>query len=208
MKLFLSSYHLGNKPEKLVRLATKNKLAAIIPNSRDTFEDSERKTTGINNEISDLKSLGLYPEMFDLKKYFGKQNELKKDISKFGLIWVIGGNTFILRKAMKYSGFDDWLISQKDNKDLVYAGYSAGVCVLAPNLKGLELVDEPYAKAIGYKDHVIWEGLGLVDWACAPHYKSDHPESEKMNNVVEYYKKNKIPYKTLHDGESIVMGKV
>ena len=56
---------------------------------------------------------------------------------------MIGGNTFTLRLAMKYSGFDNYLIEISNNDKYLYAGYSAGICVLAPKLNGLDLVDEP-----------------------------------------------------------------
>jgi dipeptidase E len=52
---------------------------------------------------------------------------------------------------------------------------------------------------------VIWEGLGIIDYVIVPHYKSDHPESEIMEEVVEYLIENKIPYKTLRDGEVIIV---
>ena len=38
-----------------------------------------------------------------------------------------------------------------------------------------------------------------------PHYKSDHPESEDIDKEVEYCDKNNIPYKTLRDGEVMIL---
>lgn len=52
---------------------------------------------------------------------------------------------------------------------------------------------------------MIWGGLGVLDYAVAPHYRSNHPESEDIEKCVEYFKANNIPYKTLHDGEAIVI---
>jgi dipeptidase E len=66
-------------------------------------------------------------------------------------------------------------------------------------------VDDPGAAAIGEEYDVIWEGLGIIDYVIVPHYKSDHPESEIMEEVVEYLIENKIPYKTLRDGEVIIV---
>lgn len=88
---------------------------------------------------------------------------------------------------------------------MVYAGYSAGVCVLSPTLKGLEIIDDPNIISEGYQKDVIWEGLCLINFAFAPHYKSNHPESEAVNREVEYYVKNRVEFKTLHDGEAIVI---
>lgn len=205
MKLYLSSYHIGNNPQDLVKLVGSNKKAAIISNALDPYTDLARRKESTQKEIDDLKSLGFEPEDVDLRNYFGKPQDLAKKMSEFGLIWVRGGNTFILRRAFKESGFDEWLIAQKANKELVYAGYSAGVCVLSPTLKGLELVDDPNIVSEGYKPDIIWDGLGLIDFAFAPHYMSNHPESEAVTKEVEYYTKNKIEFKALHDGEVIIL---
>jgi dipeptidase E len=94
-------------------------------------------------------------------------------------------------------------LAQKDG--LLYGGYSAGVCVLAPTLRGIEIVDDPNVKPYGDNAETIFEGLNIIDYSVVPHYQSNHPESEKMETVVEYMKKNEIPFKTLKDGEVIVM---
>ena len=205
MKLYLSSYKLGDNPQALADLVGKNKRIAIIPNSRDVYTDAARRDAGLQNEKDELSKIGLTPQELDLRKYFGKEEELRKILSEFGSVWVLGGNTFILRRAYKESGMDSWLRQHADDEEFVYAGYSAGICVLSPSLKGLETVDSPYLIAEGYPPDVIWEGVGLIDFAIAPHFMSNHPESEAVNSEVEYLKKNGIEYKTLRDGEVIIM---
>jgi len=205
MKMYLSSYRLGDKPQELVNLVGENKKVAVIQNAMDIPIEPEAKKAGIQREIDDLKGLGFVPKVVDLKEYFGRPEELKKKMDEFGLIWVRGGNVFVLRRAYKESGMDEWVISQKDNRELVYAGYSAGVCVLSPSLKGLEIVDDPKTVTDGYKEETVWEGLGVVEFAFAPHYQSPHPESEAISRSVEYFIKNEIEYKALHDGEVIVI---
>jgi len=205
MKMYLSSFRLGDHFEQLTDLIGPNKKVAVIANSIDFGSDPERRKDGVQREIDDLTKLGLQAEELDLRNYFGKSEDLEKKLSEYGTLWVRGGNTFILRKAFKESGFDKWLIGQKDNKELVYAGYSAGVCILSPTLKGLETVDDPNAPAEGYTKEVIWDGLGLIDFAFAPHYKSDHPETKLVDKEVEYYTKNGISFRALHDGEVIII---
>jgi hypothetical protein len=51
----------------------------------------------------------------------------------------------------------------------------------------------------------IWEGLNILDYVIAPHYKSDHRESEDMDKAVEYMIDNKILFKALRDGEVIII---
>lgn len=206
MKMYLSSYRLGDNPQQLVSLVGDNKRVAVIANSIDFGNDPQRRRDGVQREIDDLTKLGLQPEELDLRDYFGKPQDLEKKLSEYGVLWVRGGNTFILRRAFKESGMDEWLKGQKDNKELVYAGYSAGVCILSPTLKGLELVDDPNIVSEGYDKETIWDGLGLIDFAFAPHFESPgHPETEAVSKEVEYYKKEGVEYRTLHDGEVIIM---
>lgn len=102
---------------------------------------------------------------------------------------------------MKLSGFDKYLIDNANNKNFLYIGYSAGSCVLSKSLNGFELVDNPLNPY--NNNEVIYEGIGLIDYVIAPHYKSNHKESKLIDNVVEYFKNNNINYKTLRDGEVI-----
>ncbi len=206
MKLYLSSFRFGDEPQKLADLVGDNKNIAIIPNALDIYPDSPRKDAGLQRETDGLLELGLQPEILDLRDYFGKSEELKQKLSQYGAVWVLGGNTFVLRRAYKESGFDNWLQQQKDNQDFVYAGYSAGVCVLSPSLKGLETVDDPVLVGDGYPTETVWDGLNIIDFAFAPHFESPgHPETEMVNHEVAHYKKVGIKYKTLHDGEVIIM---
>lgn len=205
MKLYLSSYHVGADPQVLVNLVGKNKRAAVIPNAMDFSDDKKLVDEKIQDNVVELSDLGFDPVVVDLKRYFGKPEELAEKMREFGLIWVRGGNTFVLRRAFKQSGFDKWLLSQKDNKALVYGGYSAGCCILSPTLKGLDIVDDPGQVPAGYDPEIIWDGLGLIDFIFVPHYKSDHPESAKVDETVEYYKSKNMDYKTVRDGEVVVV---
>lgn len=94
--------------------------------------------------------------------------------------------------------------SQEDNNELIYGGYSAGVCVLSPSLKGLDIIDDPNLSIEGYKDDVVWEGVGLIDFSFAPHFESNHPASAGVAKEVDYYKARNIKFKALHDGDIII----
>ena len=47
--------------------------------------------------------------------------------------------------------------------------------------------------------------FGLLNYSIAPHYKSNHFETKLVDKMVEYYKKNHIKFKTLCDGEVIIV---
>ena len=204
MKLYLSSYRLGNGIKFLKEWLINNKKIIVIPNALDIFDDSERKTSGVLDKCKDLQDLGFETEILDLRNYFGKEDELRSYLQGYNSFYVLGGNVFVLRQAMKLSGFDNFLhdISELDN--YLYAGFSAGICVLAKNLHGIHLVDEPEKDPYNC-GNVIWDGVGIIDYMPVPHYDTkEHPESHLMYDVVKYLEENKLPYQTLRDGDVII----
>lgn len=204
MKLYLSSYKLGNEGETLKEYLKDKEKVLVIPNALDVYEDSERKTNGIIEKCQELEALGVKTEIFDLRNYFGNEGEMRKAIANNEAFYVLGGNVFVLRTAMKLSGFDRFLKEISILPNYVYAGFSAGICVLAPDLHGLDLVDDPNADPYNYGS-TIYSGLGLIDFLPVPHFDSpNHPESPKMPDVVAYLENNNLPYKTLRDGEVIL----
>ena len=203
MQLYLSSYKLGNKQEILKEwIKNHGNKIILIANSRDIFEDGPRKEAGIRRDTESLENLGFEVKNLSLKDYFGQYEKLRKELDGYYAFYVIGGNTFSLIQAMKYSGFDQYLKEISRDSRYLYAGYSAGICVLAPRLEGLHLVDEPINPYNSEK--VTYQGIGLINYVPVPHYKSDHPESKMADDVVEYMKQKNIEYKTLHDGDVII----
>jgi dipeptidase E len=204
MKLYLSSYHLGNKPEKLKELIAENAKAAIILNAADN-SDIDRRSSYVTSQIDALASLDIQAEELDLRDYFINSQELAEKLTNYGLVWVVGGNAFLLLRAMKQSGFDKLIVPLVENDKIVYAGFSAGAVVATPSLHGLELVDDKDTVPEGYNNEIAWKGLHLVGKSIAPHYKSNHPESEAINKVVEYFLENGMDYWTLSDGQALIV---
>ena len=204
MRLYLSSYKFGNYTKELVKLSSRNKKVGVIMNAVD-WGDPERIVISIKDQMIVLKSLGFEPEQIDLRNYFGKAEDLKKHLANFGLVWVYGGNTFVLKRAYEQSGFDKIIKGMLLKDEIVYAGFSAGIVILSKSLKGLEILDDPKIVPQGYKEDFSWDGLDILDYHIAVHYKSNHPESADIDKEIEFYKKNNIPYQTLKDGEVIVV---
>jgi dipeptidase E len=205
MKLYLSSYKFGNYTEELVKLGSSNKKVGVIMNAVDWSDDKERICRSLNEQIEILKSLGFQPEQIDLRNYFDKKEDLKKHLAGFGMVWVYGGNTFVLKRAYEQSGFGEIIKDKILKNEIVYAGFSAGIVILSSSLKGLEIVDDPSIVPEGYKPDFSWGGLDILNFHIAVHYKSDHSESEGIDKEIEYCEKNNIPYKTLRDGEVLVI---
>ena len=203
MKLYLSSYKVGNKTEELRKWITEhgNKIC-LIPNSRDIYPDGERKSNGIQADVNELTNLGFNVTIISLKDYFENREGLLSRLKEFNAFYVIGGNTFTLRQAMYLSGFDKYLKTIEDDPNYLYAGYSAGICVLAKDMHGLEGCDDPNINPYGID--TMWNGLGYFDYIFLPHYKSNHKETKLIDDCVEYCNKHNIRYKTLRDGDVII----
>jgi dipeptidase E len=205
MKLYLSSYQLGREPGRLRELAGHGARAAIIMNATDVFGD-ERRPEYRAKYIAALGELGFDGFELDLREFFFTPSRLPASLEGVGLLWVVGGNTFVLRRAMRLSGLDAWLPRQLRENQIVYGGFSAGACVAQTSLHGLHLADDPATLPAGYPpSDTIWEGLGLIDFHIVPHYRSPHPESALMEAVVAYHKAHAQPYRTLADGGVIIV---
>lgn len=205
MRLFLSSYGIGNQPQKLVELiGNTSPKVALVTNAADHHDEAgilER----VERDRVMFKDLGMNLERLDLRDYFNNQQDLEQKLRTYDLIWVRGGNAFILRRAIAQSSFDTIITKLLHEDALVYGGYSAGACILSPTLRGVDLCDDPNIIPEGYNPEIIWDGLGLVDFSIAPHYKSEHPEAELIDRVVEYFEHQHMPYKALHDGQAVVI---
>lgn len=203
MRLYLSSFRFGDHTNKLHELLKGGTRVALIGNSMD-FLEGQARSDSINQEIERLKGIGFDPAEVDLRDYFDNPGDLKQKLEQFDLVWARGGNAFILARAFLQSGADKILRELLDKDVLAYGGYSAGVCILTPSLKGLETVDDPRVIPEGYQEREIWGGLGVLPYAVAPHYKSDHPESSMINDSVQYFIDNHMPFVALRDGEVII----
>lgn len=144
MKWYLSSHGFGRHVDRLPELLPKAKQTiGCIPIAMDYSEaDSEAVTASNQQQMQMFWELGIEPELLDLQEYFRRPEELLEKLNDLGGIWVRGGNVFVLRQAMWLSGFDRLIAELQHRDDFLYAGYSAGVCVLAPDLQALEIVDD------------------------------------------------------------------
>lgn len=204
MRFYLSSFKIGypTSVERLKELLPANKKVAYISNALD-FAAGESQDKHREWDTRELTEVGLEVEPLDLRDYFGRAEELATKLKDYGVIYVSGGNVYDLRIAMRLSGFDDALKTMLDD-DVLYAGYSAAVCVLSPTLRGYHIVDDPNNGTYGNHE-TIWDGLNLIGWQFAPHFDSDHGESEDINKEISYCKEHGLPFKPLRDGDVIIL---
>lgn len=193
MRLYLSSFRLGDHPERLVAMVPEPRRIAVICNAIDNEPDE--RPGKVAAEIGWLRDLGLDPTEVDLR------TDDPAGLAAYQAVWVRGGNVFVLREAMRRGGADEILTDLIRTDKIVYAGYSAGPCVLAPSLRGLELCDDITAVV-----EPIWTGLGVLDQAFLPHLDSPlHPETELIARVKDLYDRTNTPYIPLRDGQALII---
>ncbi|MDO8648190.1 MAG: hypothetical protein Q7R81_00215 [Candidatus Peregrinibacteria bacterium] len=80
MKLYLSSFKLGNEVEKLKELISHTKgQVGYIPNALDfSHADPTRRKEHIEDDLSSLLEIGLTVEVLDLREFFGRAEDLRR----------------------------------------------------------------------------------------------------------------------------------
>lgn len=205
MRLYLSSLDTGHHADRLVELVGRARRVAVIANAMDVAAPRERRRV-VAREIGAMSSLGFDPHEVDLREFFDTPTRLRREMSLCDAVWIAGGNVFVLRRALQISGADRVLRDLLERDEIVYSGYSAGPCVLAPSLRGFERVDDPDDATRAYGVPPSWEGMGVVDFAFVPHYDSPgNPETERINDVIASLEESALPYRALRDGEVLVM---
>lgn len=207
MRYYLSSFRLGAAPDVLHAMLGGRPLAHVT-NAADALPPEEaRASVRADQERMAAAGFSLLP--CDLRAFADAPDQLADLLATCGGVWVRGGNTFVLRDAMQRSGLDGILrriagSGPGGRPDFVYAGYSAGACVLAPCLRPLALADDPSHSVYPDDDPRRWAGLGLLDTLIAPHYRSDHGEAAAVERMVALCMAQGIPHTPLRDGEVLI----
>lgn len=196
---------MGGHPQELVRLAGRGARVAVIANAVDGAP-ADLRLAAVALETAALNGLGMVAEEVDLRDHTGDREGLRRELDGYDVLWLRGGNVFVLRHALRVTGADDVIVDALARDSVVYAGYSAGPCVLAPSLRGLELCDDATEVTRLYGAEPIWEGLGVLDHAFVPHVDSPgHPESEATGAVAERYRSAGVRHVALRDGQAMVV---
>lgn len=141
MLLYLSSQKLGNRVDVLKKWIKEhdNKILLIF-NALDA-KGQEVIDRNVSEDKKILEEIGFDVSICDLKNYFYCPEKLRGDFRKYHAFCVMGGNVFLLRQAMKYSGFDQFL-KEVFTLDYLYIGYSAGSVILSKDLNGFRGIDD------------------------------------------------------------------
>ena len=202
MRLYLSSYQLGEHPEELLRLVGRRSPGWLVMNALDGADEARRRAD-TSVQLAQLAAVGLDAVDLDLRQL--TPSTVADAFGEPGFVWVRGGNVFTLRMALARSGLDALIVAGLASDAFVYAGFSAGPCVLAPSLHGLDLCD-PVEQCEATYGEVRFDGLGVLDRPFVPHLDSlGHPETDLLRRVADGYEASGQPYWGLRDGQALVV---
>lgn len=203
MRLFLASYRFGAHRDRLAELVGTPGRVAVIPNACDAWPAAW--SSAVTSDVRPLRALGYHPEVLDLREFIGRPAELERRLREFPLLWVRGGNTFVLRAQFARSGADLVLPRLLAEDAVVYAGYSAGACLLTPDLHGLETSDNPGEVAPTCGMDPLWDGLGIVDRRIVPHLDSPTDPDGFGNRLAADFAAGGVPHWALTDDQVVVV---
>lgn len=169
---------------------------ACIPNAKDLHTSLQRER--LVASVKEVTAVGVKIEIIDVVSYAGRPHDLHRRLSAFSGIWVVGGDLFYLRYAMKLSGFDQIIQSLLD-QEVVYGGYSAGAIVAGPTLDHFDLNGEVHREP-----ETIWQGLGLTKQVIIPHWniKAHNHFFTDIKKLLIEDKQQVIP---LRDGQAVII---
>lgn len=194
--LLLTSSGLDMKKEilKLLQKPPYNTSVAVIT----TASKPEENKDYIWKDLQILhEDMGFSVEQIDIEGK--KEGELLQMLQVKDLIFVEGGNTFYLLKAMRACNFEK-VVKQLLKKGIVYVGVSAGSIVAGRTIQTADNFGTGTRNHFGVKD---LKGLNLVNFDILPHYSSEKDTviKQKMPNAKKRQKKLKI----LADGQAILV---
>src|SRR3989338_612942 len=122
------------------------------------------------------------------------EEELKKALSSSDILYIEGGNTFYLLKAVHDTGFEK-IIKEAIKNGLVYWGVSAGAYIACPSIIMATWSDR--FDRCGVTD---WIAMNLVPFLIKAHYTPD-----MLDALKEKSKDLQFPLHVLNDEQVVMM---
>jgi dipeptidase E len=168
-------------------------------------QPDDQRRAGVAREVTALEQLGFRPDHLDLRDHFDR-DDIGNRLDRYDLLWLRGGNVFMLRYALARSRADDALCDRLAAGSVCYGGYSAGPCVLSGPLAEFAEVDDPSVVIRTYGEPAPERGLDILPWVFVPHVESPgHPESEACERVAASYASAGVALRTFRDGEVLLV---
>lgn len=140
-----------------------------------------------------IEATGYHFDEIDIE---GKSKEELESLFKDkNVIQVAGGNTFYLLKAIRSSGFKEFL-NEALGMGKIYIGTSAGSYIMCPSIEVSDWSDDSIDR-FGVSD---FSALNYVPFVLRVHYKD-----EMKNFIKENIKELHHPLRILRDGQGILV---
>lgn len=167
----------------------KMKMAYITTASKGAEDKSY-----IEKRKAKMKELNFDFEEVDIE---GKsEQELRQILSDKEVVYVEGGNTFYLLKAVRESGFDR-VIKDLISDGVIYIGSSAGGYICCPTIEMATWKHQDKFEHYGLKDLTA---LNLVPFLITAHYEPKYKEVIRRGIA-----KAKYPVKILTDQQALLV---
>jgi dipeptidase E len=193
--LLLTSSGLDMRTEilKLLQKPPYNTSVAVITTAAKPEENQEY----LRKDLAIMRDIGFNIEEIDIEGK--KEADLFKMLELKDLIFVEGGNTFYLLKAMRACNFKK-VIMKLLKKGIVYIGVSAGSIVAGRTIQTADNFGTGNRNRFGIKNI---KGLGLVHFDILPHY--DSTKDETIKQKIKSPRKRKRFLKILSDGQALLV---
>jgi dipeptidase E len=199
VRLYLSSTGLGSRPEVLRDFARGPHVGVVVD-----ADDDERfwiRRQARRQELAALAGAGFTASELDLRRFARGRGDLAGRLAALDVVWLAGGNTFVLARALTRAGFSAAARPHIDSGGLLYAGYSAGACVAGPDLRGVELMDDPDGRSA----REPFETLGLVDFRIVPHWRCESRLSDAAERMADHLEAAGLQHRCVSDGQALLV---
>ncbi len=181
-------------------MQVKNEILKILPRSPKelklahitTASKDEKNKDYVQRETETMKELGFQVTEEDIDGLI--EQELWNILHDKDVIYVQGGNTFYLLKAIQKSGFEE-VAKHLISRGAIYVGVSAGSYVAGPTIEQANWIHDH--NKFGLTDLT---GMNLVPFMLFVHYV---PEYKDL--LQETIPKSKYEYKILTDDQAILV---
>lgn len=163
----------------------------FIPTAAKPYADAP----WMHADRDELVRLGFAVENLELDT--ASADEVKKRVEAADIIFVAGGNTFYLLEQAKKTGFIE-VVREAVANGKVYIGSSAGSVLAAPDIKYVELFDDPTKANLEDTLSLELVGFGVLPHIGNPKYKELH------DRVLSEYKDWPYPLVPVSDDQFVV----
>ncbi|MEK7167143.1 MAG: Type 1 glutamine amidotransferase-like domain-containing protein [Patescibacteria group bacterium] len=122
------------------------------------------------------------------------EEELKKALRTHDIIYIEGGNTFYLLKAVRDTAFEK-VVKEAIENGLVYWGVSAGAYIACPSI-----VMATWSDRFDRCSVTDWTAMNLVPFLIKAHYTFD-----MLKKIKEKSKELQFPLHVLNDDQAIMV---